>query len=391
MKKLQNMKNIITFLIICGVSVFIAFALFEGYLRFERAQITTKSLKELELDHKRTYWTLAPNKRQIFVNDKKEPIEIISDEYGYRNAPGTIEDSDIVFLGDSYGISVNVSEDEILTSRLRKKGLKIYNAAINGTGTYHQYFILKDLFEHHKFKYVVLLSMADNDFKDNYFYSEPHKELIHAENSNFLKDEQQVGFKQTKEKQRLSFKPYIHDICQLSSACTKVYQDIWLGLIKGFANDPYRISDYFYLTMIDTQENKVAQKAYIDTKNAFKAMKELAESNGAKLIVIHAPSRKQALNVKTDFLGQASFLNNDQYLSYLQDMYIGDRIDMDRSINLLAKICQELEIPFKSLKTEMRSSPEREDFYGLLDAHWIGTGQKKAAELFYPWLSRQMR
>ncbi len=93
------------------------------------------------------------------------------DKFGFRNNNETLfSETDLVVLGDSFGISSCVNNPNDLTSKLKQKlnNDKILNISVGGTGPYYQKEMLKKLFELNdaNFKTLIWLFYEGNDHED---------------------------------------------------------------------------------------------------------------------------------------------------------------------------------------------------------------------------------
>ena len=93
------------------------------------------------------------------------------DNYGFRdNNISLFSDTDIVILGDSFGISSCINSPNDLTTKLKKnlKNDKVLNISVSGTGPYYQKELLKNLFKkkNTKFKTFIWLFYEGNDHED---------------------------------------------------------------------------------------------------------------------------------------------------------------------------------------------------------------------------------
>ena len=93
------------------------------------------------------------------------------DEFGFRNNNEDLfYNTDIVILGDSFGISSCINEPNDLTSKLNKKlrNNRILNISVGGTGPYYQKELLKELVKKKdtKFDTLIWLFYEGNDHED---------------------------------------------------------------------------------------------------------------------------------------------------------------------------------------------------------------------------------
>ena len=93
------------------------------------------------------------------------------DNFGFRNNNEDLfYDTDIIILGDSFGVSSCINEPNDLTSKLGKKlkNDKILNISVGGTGPYYQKELLKELINKNntKFNTLIWLFYEGNDHED---------------------------------------------------------------------------------------------------------------------------------------------------------------------------------------------------------------------------------
>ena len=97
------------------------------------------------------------------------------DKFGFReNDENLFFNTDIVLLGDSFGISSCINHPNDLTTKLKKKinNNKILNISISGSGPYYQKEMMIKLFKKNntKFNTLVWLFYEGNDHEDLYKY-----------------------------------------------------------------------------------------------------------------------------------------------------------------------------------------------------------------------------
>ena len=98
-------------------------------------------------------------------------MSYVPDDFGFRdNKKELFYDTDVIIIGDSFGISSCVNFPYDLTTRLKKKikNDRVLNISVGGTGPYHQKGTLKCLVEKNKtnFNTFIWLFYEGNDHED---------------------------------------------------------------------------------------------------------------------------------------------------------------------------------------------------------------------------------
>ena len=101
------------------------------------------------------------------------------DKFGFRNNNENLfYDTDIIILGDSFGISSCINEPNDLTSKLyeKLKNIRILNISVGGTGPYYQKELFKELLKKNDTKFNTLIWL--------YYEGNDHEDLISNYNKN---------------------------------------------------------------------------------------------------------------------------------------------------------------------------------------------------------------
>ena len=128
-------------------------------------------------------WKHAANVKKTFVNDFGERSLVIQNAHGQRGKyyrfarePGKYR---VLVLGDSFTEGVQVSEEDLFTSRLEEINprLEVINAGVGGYGTVQEFLYLST--EGLQFKPdLVLLMLFENDLSDNCLPTIPDSALV---------------------------------------------------------------------------------------------------------------------------------------------------------------------------------------------------------------------
>lgn len=114
------------------------------------------------------YYTYFPHQTFEFINEDKLHVRVEADEHGLRNRNAVSQTPDVLLLGDSFLAAVNTEEGKTFTSMLAQQRMSVYNAGMDGTGTFQHYYLLRDELVSIRPKIVLVLFYLGNDFRDNY-------------------------------------------------------------------------------------------------------------------------------------------------------------------------------------------------------------------------------
>ncbi len=167
------------------ISIFIFFILFFGLLNFIFAGVPLFSLFKIDISdavyvlkdekNKSSYEINFDNNYFVDKCGKNENgfynLAYKQDKFGFReNDESLFYDTDIVILGDSFGISSCVNRPNDLTSKLIEKtnNKKILNISVGGTGPLYQKEMMINLFNKNntKFNTLIWLFYEGNDHED---------------------------------------------------------------------------------------------------------------------------------------------------------------------------------------------------------------------------------
>jgi hypothetical protein len=210
------------------------------------------------------------------------------------------------------------------------RGIAAYNAGVGGMSSFDAFHLLRDHLPDSGSKTVVLGFYLGNDFRDNY-----HGGIFEPEQT----PSQPTGA------DTRSFKARAFDVtCGISAVCRKLYQQIWLGYVRGQATDPmasYPLSEIVMLRAADAR----ADVAVAKTRTALTSLNELIAGRGGRLVVLGIPSRAQVLR---SFKELSRFAEEPRAREFAEDTFRGN-FSWDRPNELLAGLCAELAVEYVSL------------------------------------------
>lgn len=322
-----------------------------------------------------------------FQNEEKRDSIITTDEHGLRNAPGSLGSSEIILVGDSFVSAVNSTDDETLAGQLRRKGLKVYNAGMDGFSNYHEYRLLCDLLKECHPRCVVLCFYLGNDFHDNYF-QECDKEwlvpsslrspgTIKAGTITSAPDtEEQAGISSTGKpshstlreslKAMLMKSAIVSHLISRSKTVTEGSKDIMVS---------YSLSE---MEFFRNTPGKGAMKAAEKTEVIFSLFTDLLKKRGIEFLVLGIPSKAQVMK---SFYEIALFAEDRRSHDHALDV-IAKGYSFDRPDDLMKEIAADRNVPYISLLQIYRENGAEKVYY-YIDHHWNAAGQAKAAELLY--------
>ncbi len=167
------------------ISIFIFFSLFFGFLNLVFSGVPLFNLFKISISDAIYHLKDEKNKSNYEINFSKDyyvskcgktengfyNLAYKQDKFGFReNNENLFYNTDIVILGDSFGISSCVNSPNDLTSKLIKKtnNKKILNISVGGTGPLYQKEMIVNLFNKNntKFNTLIWLFYEGNDHED---------------------------------------------------------------------------------------------------------------------------------------------------------------------------------------------------------------------------------
>lgn len=379
------------FLKIVIITFITPFFLYEGYYQINAywktrgtrnaAAPTITSSTYVDQGH---YWTYPKEHTFVMPNEEGEKIEIKSDKFGFRNTVIHTE-NDILLIGDSFTSAANTKDDLTLAHHLTTAGYKVYNAGIDGTGTIHQSYILRDIL--HKIaspKVVVLNFYLGNDFRDNFFCGDVPKIIIEkpvgeVAIKTMLMQKKEDWIDKAKYKMKSKFINALNHFGTFQLIYQKFYLPAKLENDMGF----YDRSEMKLMAHANHQDKDI-ERAIQKTSEALRYMKAILQDKNIKLIVVGIPSKAQVLKSAREI---NNFANDPLAASFFQGLQ--QHIQFETPNKILAELCEKEAIPYVALLPVFRSNLDKKLYYHF-DDHWTYIGQKIAADALMPILTQQL-
>jgi hypothetical protein len=162
----------------------------------------------------------------------------------------------------------------------------------------------------------------------------------------------------------------ILDACQWSRLCQQIYNNFWLGQVRGYARNPWADRRYFHMYLMTGAARSEIDQAVAKTRVALEAMKRLAARAGVPFLIVSVPSRSEVLKSWYDF-----FVFRTVGSHTLLDLLAHDPSDFDRPERTIRDLCLQLQIPYHALLGNMRAAPLPMKLYGVIDEHWMAEGE----------------
>jgi hypothetical protein len=358
------------FIILVVVGLLAGLAAAEVYLRAVKPPLAHPVKDQISYQVRLGYVTFSPNSSFLRVNEQQETIRIDVDERGLRNSPGTLEGSNPILLGDSFIAAVNTANEKTVAGRLSATGIKAFNAGMDGSGTFQQFYLMRDILKDSGNRLVILAFYLGNDFMDNYW-------------GNFLQDDTAANrYKDVELSVPLEpnhqgrLVAWLIRACSISVACDHAKSALDQALLNVSASDPMR--SYALSEMIMIREmDKRAEIARKKTGIALHALSELVKERNGRLIVLGIPSKSQVLR---SFKEISSFDRDPRARSFAEETFV-QGYDWNRPDRDISVICADLGVSYSSLLERFRAAEVIGSPYYNFDVHWNGFGQKIAAEL----------
>lgn len=276
------------------------------------------------------YYTYPALDTTYFDNEEGKKIVISTDELGFRNPAGALKKSKVIISGDSFIMAVNTPENETLAADLRRMGVSIYNAGMDGFSTNHELAAITDLLESGKAKpdLVILAFYLGNDFHDNYY-----------------KEDTPETPKPPKFKAADDFSDSVESfsLCEMES-----YRLHYKGQMNEAANITFEL---------------------------LKTISELLQKHKVRFVIVGIPSLAQ---VSRSLYSIYKF-GDDKRSGGFARMIIREGFSFDRPNTVLQKMADSLRVQYVSLLPEFRRQGAF-DMYFKFDHHWNSSGQAAAAQ-----------
>ncbi len=384
------MKKFLKWLFIL-ILPFLLFDVYKGIGQFRSNSIknNTAPLNAIVYEFKNHYWHFPPNNLTSITNEEKDTFLVKTDDYGFRNDP-IIASPNLLLLGDSFTCAVNTQDKDTYAQILINEGVSLYNAGMDGTGTCHQAYILKDILEHIHPDVIVLNFYLGNDFHDNFFG--PQLQTLKEKLGITPSPEADSLNKKMSSDSKFKFfaleslRP-IKDFLMSHSASFKIIYD----RVRPYFHEKTEMLYYdrSELKMFAYQEDlpdEDIKKTLYNTEEAFHVIQKMIDlynqknNTHVKLVVVGIPSKAQVIKSLREV---SNFSTDDGAQNF--SIPLLSKINFDKPDQLLAELCSKNNIPYFSLLPLFRENAGQELYYHF-DLHWNWRGEKIAAHAVYKWL-----
>jgi hypothetical protein len=308
------------------------------------------------------FYTFSPHATETFVNEAGQKIVIKTDKYGLRNPPGALAQANVILLGDSFITADNTPQKFTLAGRLEAKGIKVYNAGMDGFGTFQSLALLRHLLDKTQARTIILCFYLGNDFRDNYFarISQP-------------------GAPDAATPDKISgTKLFLSSLWQKSRLLMFLYNRFYVGLIKGEAGNRiagYSLSEMMSYQLPNSQDmNKAAGKTLL----ALEELAKLAKARHLHVYVVGIPSKAQ---VYKSFHEVSAFSVDKRSKPFALKVIRGG-YSFDHPDRMLRDLTEKAGLTYISLLPVFRKNSQQPLYYQI-DVHWTAVGQKLAADYIF--------
>ena len=308
------------------------------------------------------FYTFPPLASETFINEDGQKIVIKTDKYGLRNPPGALAQADVILLGDSFITADNTPQKLTLAGRLEAKGLKVYNAGMDGFGTFESLALLRHLLDKTQARTIILCFYLGNDFRDNYFarISQP-------------------GAPDAATPDKISgTKLFFSSLWQKSRVLTFLYNRVYCGLIKGEAGNKiasYSLSEMMSYQLPNSEEMKQAASK---TLLALEALAKLAKARHLHIYIVGIPSKAQ---VYKSFHEVSAFSVDKRSKAFALKVIRGG-YSFDHPDQVLRNLTAKAGLTYISLLPLFRKNSAQPLYYQI-DVHWTAVGQEIAADYIF--------
>jgi hypothetical protein len=314
---------------------------------------------------KDNYYVYPHNARFENRNEDNEIISSQTDEHGLRNEKQALSQAEIIVLGDSFVAGINTLESDTLVGRLRSRGLRVYNAGMDGYGTYQSFALLRDLMKNANPRIIVLCFYLGNDFRDNFYGSENDNNRASLPQGNPIKTS--------------GLSKILHGIgegLKRLMRASRLFMLINNKVVVPLQGKKDFMLSYALSEMMSYQkvyDNPMA-RAVEKTKWAISQISNMAKMGRANFLLLGIPSKAQVVR---SFHEISAFYEDARSARFAFET-IRKGYSFDRPDDVLSEFAKELGIPFISLLPVFRIQGAGE-LYFQLDGHWNSKGQDIAA------------
>jgi hypothetical protein len=309
------------------------------------------------------YYVYPAHKNFRSTNENHEEIWIQADEFGLRNTDHTLSGAEIIVLGDSYVSAVNTKEEDTMVGQMRAKGLKVYNAGMDGFGTYQSFRLLRELLKSAQPRAIALCFFLGNDLRDNYYASGPE---INPEKKDDIKNRAFLSV--VVGRMSLAAKT----LARSSRIFTFFYEKIILPL-RGKKDIflSYALSE---MESYRLNYNPSMMSAVDKTRRAISQFLDLSKKHGIRLVLVGVPSKAQ---VSRSFYEISAF-DEDRRSKLYALQIMQDGFSFSQPDEVVHGIAEEFGVEYISLLPIFRKIGANE-LYFQIDHHWNPKGQSLAA------------
>jgi len=212
---------------------------------------------------------------------------------GLRNPQRTLNKIDVIILGDSFIMASNTPEVVTLVGSLRNKGIKTYNAGMNGYSTFNALALLKILLKKTNPKVVMLGFYLGNDIRDNYLSQHGLNKPPSIENR--FRKEEITPLSITDRRYHQSIQQRFRRIFNFRQNWNRIRTFVYLGIIKGYFKNPMASPSLGEMMTYSNTYNPKTIEAVRITELAIRSMASLLEDKKIKFYIFGIPSKAQAL------------------------------------------------------------------------------------------------
>ncbi len=301
---------------------------------------------------------------------------LTADERGYRNL-ANLQTYDAIAVGDSFVEGSSVSDDQNWPVRLASTaGMSVYNLGMSGYAPQHSLAALQQVGFALKPKWVFFLFYEGNDFRTAKIKAKPRSKW-----GKLLKRSPIIG---------AIDEFWIKTLAPIRSDKHFAGEDqlSWMPVavpLEGGTNY-YAFSPSAMITHCVTKEKFVKHKYWRRTRHNLEQMRTVCQENGAKFVVVYAPSKPHvamplareampadklrtfaALRLKGDIPEAEEF--KEQFFAHLDDQE-----------EVVADWCGKNDVPFLSLTPLLADHMQRgEQVFFTYDEHWTPKGHEVVA------------
>jgi hypothetical protein len=313
------------------------------------------------------YRTYVPNTHFARMNEAGQSIEVDFDEMGLRNPSRSLASADVIVLGDSMIVGGNTPFGQTMVGELRANGIAAYNAGVDGVSTFGEVHLLRDHLSVWHGRIVVVIFYLGNDFRDNY-----EEDLIPEART-------LVTAPAARSREGLGA------VCRAVVSCMWLYEQVYLGLVKGQWHDPMASYALAEMEMLDGR-SPGSEIAADKTRKAFRELGRIAKIRDFKVLVAGVPSDAQVLRRLHEIAG---FDRDPRAIDHALALIRGSGPDFDRPDRTAAELAHEVRFHYLSLLAIFRRHAAENLFYQI-DHHWAPPGEKLAAEVLAPQLKAML-